>query len=168
MLAMARDDAGVGAGPLDFESFFERENVRLFQTMYLATGNRTEAEDLCQEALARAFERWDRIRGMASPAGYVYQTAFNLYRKRLRRRRDLSEPPGEPPDPGSVAELRDQILRALRTLPPTQVEALMLVEWVGMTAEDAGRVIGIEASSVRGRVHRARASLRGRFGGPDA
>jgi len=168
MTSMARDDVDEHAGPLEFDAFFERESGRLFQAMFLATGNRAEAEDLCQEALARAYERWDRIRRMDSPAGYVYQTAFNLHRKRIRRRRDPVAAPESPPDPGSVAELRDQILRALRALPVTQQEALLLVEWVGMTAEEAGGVLGIDASSVRGRVHRARSTLRERFGGPDA
>jgi RNA polymerase sigma factor (sigma-70 family) len=172
MRAMTEDDVGLGAGLTEFEPFFERESVRLFQAMFLATGSRAEAEDLCQEAMARAFERWDRVRRMDSPAGYVFRTAFNLHRKRLRRlgraRRAPEAPPAAPADPGSVAEVRDQILRALRTLPPTQVEALLLVEWLDMSAEEAGRALGIEASSVRGRVHRARAALRHQVGGENA
>jgi len=54
--------------------------------MYLLTGDRREAEDLAQEALVRAFERWSRVRSMANPPGYVYRTAINLNRNRLRRR----------------------------------------------------------------------------------
>jgi RNA polymerase sigma-70 factor (ECF subfamily) len=172
MRAVTEDDVGLGAGSTEFEPFFERESERLFQAMFLATGSRAEAEDLCQEAMARAFERWDRIRRMESPAGYVYRTAFNLHRKRLRRlgraQRAPDAPPSPPADPGSVAEVRDQILRALRSLSPTQVEALLLVEWLGMTADEAGRSLGIEASSVRGRVHRARTALRHQMGDTDA
>jgi DNA-directed RNA polymerase specialized sigma24 family protein len=41
----------------------------------------------------------------------------------------------------------------------------VLVDWVGMTADQAARVLGIRAVSVRGRVHRARAALRERIGG---
>jgi DNA-directed RNA polymerase specialized sigma24 family protein len=44
---------------------------------------------------------------------------------------------------------------------------LVLVEWLGYTAEEAGRILGIEAVSVRGRLHRARGTLRERFGGSD-
>src|SRR3954467_10537502 len=68
-----------------FEEFFRGEFERLFQVLYLSTGSRVEAEELAQEAMARAYERWDRVYGMDSPAGYVYRTAFNLNRRRLRR-----------------------------------------------------------------------------------
>jgi DNA-directed RNA polymerase specialized sigma24 family protein len=52
------------------------------------------------------------------------------------------------------------VLAALRTLPRTQLEALLLVEWLGMTSEEAGRILGIDPASVRGRIHRAREALR--------
>ncbi|MGH2637435.1 MAG: RNA polymerase sigma factor, partial [Actinomycetota bacterium] len=51
--------------------------------------------------------------------------------------------------------------------PRTQREVLVLVEWLGYTAEEAGGVLGIEPASVRGRLHRARKSLRARYGGSD-
>ena len=53
----------------------------------------------------------------------------------------------------------------LASLPRTQREALMLVEWLGYSAEEAGSILGARPSSVRGRLHRARATLRERFGG---
>src|SRR5512138_2436466 len=67
-----------------FEAFFLAQHERLFQALYLLTGDRFEADDLAQEALLRAYERWERISVMESPAGYVYRTALNLYRSRLR------------------------------------------------------------------------------------
>src|SRR5437899_10060597 len=69
----------------DFESFFRTEYPTLVRMLFLLTGSSAEAEDLAQEALARAFERWKRIREMDSPGGYVCRTALNLNRKRLRR-----------------------------------------------------------------------------------
>ncbi len=47
---------------LSFSEFFEREHLRLRHSIYLLTGDRDEAEDLVQEALARASERRDRVR----------------------------------------------------------------------------------------------------------
>jgi DNA-directed RNA polymerase specialized sigma24 family protein len=55
----------------DFEAFFRNEYDHLFQAAFLLTGSRHEADDIAQEALLRAFERWDRVRDMDSPAGYV-------------------------------------------------------------------------------------------------
>ena len=68
-----------------FEEFFLAHHEQLFQALYLLTGDRSEADDLAQEALLRAYERWDRVGAMESPAGYVYRTALNLHRSQLRR-----------------------------------------------------------------------------------
>jgi RNA polymerase sigma factor (sigma-70 family) len=152
---------------LDFDTFFHTEYQRLFQTMYLLVRNRTQAEDLAQEAMARTYERW---RGIRDPAGYVYRTAFNLHRSWLRRlaMASVKQPAPTPArDELEAAERRVDALRALAELPRTQREALVLIELAGMTAEEAGRVLGIQPVSVRGRVHRAKAALRQRMGGPD-
>jgi len=61
-----------------------------------------------------------------------------------------------------------EALRAVASLSRPQREALVLVDWLGFDAEEAGRVLGIEAVSVRARLHRARTALRKRFGGADA
>src|ERR671914_2420350 len=75
---------------LDFAEFFELEHARLGRAIYLLTGDAVEAEDLVQEAMARAFERWDRVSLMAEPAGYVYRIASNLHRRRYGVRRRLT------------------------------------------------------------------------------
>src|SRR5215204_3014316 len=146
-----------------FEAFFLAQHERLFQALYLLTGDRFEADDLAQEALLRAYERWDRVAAMDSPAGYVYRTALNLHRSRLRAlmvraRRVFAAIPAEDLS-GTVAVSHD-VRRALGQLPRGQREALILVEWLGFASEEAGRVLGIDAASVRGRLHRGRASLR--------
>lgn len=67
------------------EGFFEAEYTHLCEALYLLTGDPFEAEEVAQEAMTRVLERWERIRSMDSPAGYVYRTAMNLNRNRLRR-----------------------------------------------------------------------------------
>jgi RNA polymerase sigma factor (sigma-70 family) len=157
------------AGPeaaADFTTFFVAEYERLFQTVYLMCGDKTEAEDLAQEAMARAFERWDRVQAAETPIGYVYQIAFNLHRSLLRRARRARAGGSQASSmETNVGQTRLEVLEALSALPRSQREALLLMEWLGFPAAEAGRILGIEASSVRGRVHRARAALRERFGG---
>ncbi len=145
-----------------FEAFFESNYQALLRVIYLVTGDRYEAEDLAQEAFARAYERWDRIRAMENPSGYVYRMAFNSYRSRLRRmamatRRTLTQ---RESDPISESDDRDAIRRALATLPDAQRAALVLVEWLGMSSEEAGHILGVSAGAVRVRVSRAKQSLR--------
>ncbi len=155
---------------LDFRAFFEHERVRLVRATLLLTGNVAEAEDLAQEALARVLERWDRVSEMESPEGYLYRTALNLNRKRLRRmtiaaRRALAV---SDHDALAAAEDRVDVLRAVASLPRQQREAIVLVVWLGYGTEEAGTLLGIEPGSVRGRLHRARQALRRQLGGRDA
>lgn len=152
---------------LDFDTFFRTEYERLFKTMYLACGNRAEAEDLSQAAMVRAYERWDTVAAAESPSAYVYQIALNLHRSRLRHIAVVvrhRERPAPAHDPAEAAIDRADTLRALRALSIEDRHALLLVEWLGMSSEDAGRALGIAASSVRGRVQRARESFRRAFG----
>jgi RNA polymerase sigma-70 factor (ECF subfamily) len=153
-----------------FESFFRSHYASVVRGLVLVAGSEGEAEDLAQEAFARALERWDRIRTMESPVGYVYRTAFNLNRNRLRHlARSLRRRPDFllGTDPASEVETRSEIRRVLAGLPASQREALVLVEWLGLDAAEAGRVLGIDAASVRGRIHRARRTINAHLGGDD-
>jgi RNA polymerase sigma-70 factor (ECF subfamily) len=153
-----------------FGDFFAERYGRLARACLLLTGSAAEGEDLAQEAMARVLERWDRVAAMEDPEGYLYRTAMNLHRNAVRRlamaaRRQVLREHADEPD---ATDRRLDLLRAIRSLPRAQREALVLVEWLGYTAEEAGRLLGIEPASVRGRLHRARNSLRTRYGGSDA
>ena len=155
---------------LNFEDFFVAEHERLFKALYMLTGSREEADDLAQEALLRAYERWDRVSTMDAPTGYVYRTALNLHRNRLRgllvrARGVFAAVPQE--DVSVPLSASHDVRNAVAQLPQGQREVLVLVDWLGLGSEEAGEVLGIEASSVRGRLHRAHATLRARLGGID-
>jgi DNA-directed RNA polymerase specialized sigma24 family protein len=97
---------------------------------------------------------------MDSPAGYVYRMAVNLNRSRLRhlslrfaKQSQIRHPLQTQP------EVVGSLVAALSGLPRGEREALLLVEWLGLDAVEAGRILGISASSVRSRVHRAKATL---------
>jgi RNA polymerase sigma-70 factor (ECF subfamily) len=146
-----------------FEDFFLAHHERLLRTMYLATGDRHEAEDLTQEAFVRILERWEWVHGLEDPVGYLFRTALNAHRSRLRRlsvaaRKALRPEPGT--NEQEAAEDRTAVHRALAALPDGQREAVVLVEWLGMTDERAGAVLGVSAGAVRTRLHRARTALR--------
>jgi RNA polymerase sigma factor (sigma-70 family) len=154
----------------DFASFFAAESVRLGRAMFLMTGDAGEAEELAQEALVRVYERWDRVRAAASPTGYLFRVALNLHRSRLRHlivRARRATAPAASADPADVAEVHDELSRALASLPVRLREAVVLVEWMGLSADEAARILGIEAVSVRVRLSRARASLKEHLRGDD-
>src|SRR5688572_16212087 len=151
------------ATALRFEEFFEAEHVRLARALYLLTGSATEADELTQEAMVRVYERWDRVREMDSPQGYLFRTAMNLHRSRGRRLASRARhvlQPTPSPDPADVAQSRDSLSRALASLPTGQRGAVVLVEWLGMDPQEAATALGIKPGSLRARLSRAKAALR--------
>lgn len=162
---------GAGKVITEFEDLYRTERTRLVTAMLLLTGRAGEAEDLAQEAFVRVYERWTQVREMESPVGYLYRTALNLHRKRLRRLLlELRHRSSHAADVhgAEVAEERLDTLRAIAALPLAQRQAVVLVDWLGFPASEAARLLGIEAPSVRGRLHRARLTLRRQVGGNDA
>jgi RNA polymerase sigma-70 factor (ECF subfamily) len=152
------------SAPLTFDSFFDSEMDRLLRVLGFITGSRAEAEDLAQEAFARLFERWEAVGLMDDPAGYLHRTAINLFRTQHRRlARRLKRAVGLPreQDAFGTIEDRDVVTRALASLTPRQRAALVLTVGMGMSGADAGRVLGIRASTVHALTYQARTALAG-------
>ena len=154
-----------------FEEFFEIESPTMFRRLCLVTGNRHEAEEVMQDAFLKVFERWDRVRLMEDPTGYLYRTALNRYRSRLRRagraaRRVIGQAHGR--DGFADAEDRVEIARALARLSPRRREAIVLTELLGYGSAEAGRVMGVADATVRRLAQDARAELRTTLEVPDA
>jgi RNA polymerase sigma factor (sigma-70 family) len=157
--------------PLDFDAFFCREYERLLRAVWLfVRGDRFEAEDLLQEAMARAFERWHRVQAADHPDAYVFTIALNLHRRRMRRamatvRRELNLMASH--DAILAVEDRYDILAAMRRLPRNQQEAVIFVDYLGFPPEEVGQHLGVRPVTIRGRLHRARKTLRAELGGTD-
>ncbi|HET9248555.1 MAG TPA: sigma-70 family RNA polymerase sigma factor, partial [Actinomycetota bacterium] len=109
-------------------------------------------------------ERWDRVGALEDPTGYVFRVSMNVFRNRLRRsslglRRAISlAPPAT--DELATVETRDEVVRLLRDLDPQQRAAVLLTAILDYSAEEAGRMLGMRASSVRSLTTRARARLK--------
>ena len=68
-----------------FDTLFEDEHARLYKALYFVTGNRQEAEELMQDAFLKVWERWDHVRTMEDPVGYLFKVALNGFRMQRRR-----------------------------------------------------------------------------------
>lgn len=148
--------------PIAFEGFFLAEKDRLLQVMCVITGSRSEAEDITQEAFTHLFERWERVATMENPVGYLHRAAMNQFRSRHRRaavalRRAVAIGPAR--DVFAEVDDRDLAMRALGSLPPRQRAALVLTEALGYSGEEAGRLLGVQATTVWALTHQARAAL---------
>ncbi len=71
---------------MDFPDFCSRVHVRLVGALSLYCGDAAIAEELAQEALARAYRDWKKVSQLDNPEGWVYRTAFNVAHSHFRRR----------------------------------------------------------------------------------
>jgi RNA polymerase sigma factor (sigma-70 family) len=145
-----------------FEIFYEAEHDGLFAALHLITRNSHEAEELMHEAFLKLWERWERVREMGSPTGYLYRTAMNAFRARHRRaamsRRLLGW--AYKRDPLEEVESRDALDRALAALTVRQRAAVILTELLDYTSEEAGRLLGVRPGTVRVLAQHGRDTLR--------
>lgn len=116
-----------------------------------------------QDAFLKLFERWDRVRAMEDATGYLYVTAFNVFRKRSRRaalalRRSLGFAPST--DEFAAADTRQVVAQALSKLTSRQRAALVLTELLDYDSEEAGRLLGVRASTIRALATQGRATMR--------
>jgi RNA polymerase sigma factor (sigma-70 family) len=105
---------------------------------------------------------------MDDPVGYLYRTAMNLFRKRLRRaslavRLTVGLIPRD--DEFSLVEIRVDVVRAVASLSPRQRAVIVLVDLLDFSSEEAGRMLGIAPGTVRMHASRGRAALAGMLKG---
>ena len=149
--------------PISFESFFERNRSKLFGALCLVTGNRQEAEEIVQDAFLKMWERWDRLPEVDDPTAYLFRTAMNVFRNRARRAALATRKVLGLADRGddlAAVEDRDEMVRAMRPLTPHQRAALVLTGYLGYSSEEAARILGIRASTVRALATKGRAAAR--------
>lgn len=153
---------------MDADEFCREVWPRLVRSLASYTGDAAVAQDLAQEALARAVARWRKVGAMDAPAMWVYRTAMNLARSRFRRQRAearayqrVGVPPVEAPsaDPAEVFTVREEIAR----LPDRQRAALVLRFHGDLTVDETAAVMGCAPGTVTALTHQALSRLRERI-----
>jgi RNA polymerase sigma-70 factor (ECF subfamily) len=146
-----------------FEDFFESNRRALFGAMCLVSGNRAEAEEVTQDAFLKVWERWDRVGAIDDPTACLFRVAMNQFRNRVRRARVAARKTFAPDlarDDLAAIEDRDEVVRWLRVLPARQRAAVVLTTYLDYSSEDAARLLGIQASTVRALASQGRAGIR--------
>jgi RNA polymerase sigma-70 factor, ECF subfamily len=145
----------------EFEEFYGGAVGRLLGQLVLVTGDLHEAEEVVQEAFARAFIHWSRLRDYEVPEAWVRRVAMNLAAeraRRLRRRARAILRAGPPHAPQVSVEALD-LLMALRTLPIRQRQVLVLHHLVGMPVEEVARTLSLPSGTVKSALARGRRAL---------
>jgi DNA-directed RNA polymerase specialized sigma24 family protein len=139
----------------DFRAWVEEAEPRL-RRAYAGVRGPDDARDAVAEALAYAWEHWDRVSEMANGTGYVFRVGQS--RTRARKRPDL-------PAPAAVGlpDIEPGLVPALRRLPDQQRTAVWLVHACDWSHTEAAEAMGISPSTVATHVARALAALRQRL-----
>src|SRR2546421_1035767 len=133
--------------------------------------NTADAEDVAQEALLRAYQRFDRLRDRHRFRAWLVRIAFRLALDRLRsgKRRELrdtlwSQPQHQPPAPtaedfAASNEFQAHLDNALAELPEKLRLVLLLAAIEGHTIDEIAALLRISTGTVKSRIFYARRQL---------
>lgn len=157
---------------VDFDTYVREHGAALLRFAYLVTGNREKAEDAVQEALSRAWPRWERISQVGDVDAYVRRMVANAHISSWRKwhRETPVETVRDQAFGGDVGDRgaeHDRMWALLATLPRKQRAALVLRHYEGLSDKEIAAVLGSSDVTVRTNIHRALVTLRGRLGEED-
>lgn len=176
-----------------FEGFFIAEMPVLFRVARRRTRNDSDAEDLVQETMLRAYRAFDPASPPDNPAAWCQTILSNLITDRARAagrtpdtlsvdddgaglfdRLEAGRETGMFSDPERLIERwcrRDEVRAALDTLPEWAREVLVLAHVAGLRYREIAATLGVPEGTVMSRLARARRALErelaGRAGLPD-
>jgi RNA polymerase sigma factor (sigma-70 family) len=176
---VATDSALIGRSarghPDAFVEVVQRHQVAVHGFLARRAG-RQAADDLLGEVWVRAFAARDRYDSRYQDARpWLYGIARNVLRAHWREHGSVDcAAPEAVADPWDdvvhqldSAERARAVASAIRALPATEREVLLLVAWEQLTPAEAAAALGIPPGTARSRLHRARARLRLLASGPD-
>jgi RNA polymerase sigma-70 factor, ECF subfamily len=152
----------------DFEEFYEASYRRVVALVAAIVGDRHQAEDIAQEAFARALTRWRQIARYDLPEAWVRRVALRLTvdaGRRMRRARIMSAllAVGQRGASGRY-DLHDPLEAtalgvAVMRLPLPQRQVLVLYYLADLPVDEIARDCGISVGTVRARLASARHQL---------
>jgi RNA polymerase sigma-70 factor (ECF subfamily) len=145
----------------------------VYNLAYRMLGNSVEAEDAAQETFIRAYTRLDTYDPSRKFSSWMLSIASHYCIDVLRRRKanlvsiddlppmvDLSMPQITQPEQVVIEEqVADQVQQLLNTLPPPYRTPVILRYWYDMSYQEIASTMGVTESTIKTRLHRARAKL---------
>ena len=157
--------------PEAFGVLFTRHKDRLWAVALRVTCDPDDAADALQDAMISAFRRAGDFRGESAVTTWLHRivvnAALDLLRRRSARSVSWSGDPDDLPvtepwqatDSAAATESRLDVDAAMRTLPPPQRAALVLVDMLGYPVADVSAILGVSEGTVKSRCARGRARL---------
>lgn len=160
--------------PAAFEILMRRHFRAAFLVAFAQLGNRHDAEDVCQDAFVRCWERIRECRDARRVGHWIMTIVRNTAHNRreylqLRATEQLdtgitTAAADRPDRDASLGELRERLTAALRSLPPVQREVVMLHDYEGWKHADVAARLGLSEMMSRRHLSDARKRLRDLLG----
>jgi DNA-directed RNA polymerase specialized sigma24 family protein len=147
----------MGGDRSDFERFVADVEPRVRRALVAAFGA-TVGRQTAADALAWAWQNWERVREMESPVGYLYRVGRTLAIRSEARDLPVAELMSDVVSPDDSFE--PGLAPAMARLSQAQRCAVVLVVGFGYTLREAAEVLGVTASTVHRDSERALARLR--------
>jgi RNA polymerase sigma factor (sigma-70 family) len=156
-----REDVGVYVvSPVRFEDFYRLNRDRLVRALALTLRDATLATEAGDEAMARTYQRWSKLRSYRNPTGWAYRVGLNWAISNLRkRRREVAETTFEPPvwDPEPFDPVVAEAIGGLSDRYRAVVVLRYFMDWSDDEIADA---LDLRVGTVKSRLHRALGRLR--------
>ena len=140
---------------ISFDDFYRTERDGLARALAVTLADASLAAEAVDEAMARAYQRWDSVGRYDSPGGWVYRVALNWSTSVLRRRRrplpavhDIG-----PTDVGPIDE--PAVAAALAELDVRQRAVVVCRFYLGLSEAETAAALGIRPGTAKSRLHRA-------------
>jgi len=141
----------------------------LYRSAFAMTRNAPDAEDLVQEAFARALAASGRFEPGTNLGGWLYRIMFNAFVDGYHKRRREPQLAVDPTDGTSAEEhvmrnlVQDEIVAAIRALPSRYRLMVYLADVKGLGYRQIADLTGISIGTVKSSLHRGRGQLRTRL-----
>jgi RNA polymerase sigma-70 factor (sigma-E family) len=151
----------------EFAELFRASWARLYRLAFAVSGDRAAAEDDLQNAFAKVYSNWGRVRRADHPEAYVRRIVLNeaLGGRRngfLKRERahQAVEPAGAVVSPEAGVVERDAIWTAVQALPPRQRAVVVLRYYEDLSEAEIAEAMGCSRGTVKSQASAAIAALR--------
>jgi RNA polymerase sigma-70 factor (ECF subfamily) len=145
-----------------FDEFYAASSARVLRALHAMTGDLSEAQDVVQEAYARAWQRWSSVRTYDAPEAWVRTVAWRLAVSRARRAKvglGKLRRHGPPPDVPAAGPDHVALVDALRRIPEAQRRAVVLHHVLGLSVAEVAAECGVPDGTVKARLSRGRTAL---------
>ena len=157
----------------EFHDFYAANYGRTVALVTSLLGDRTEAEDVAQEAFARALLRWSRLRTYDVPEAWIRRVALRLATDSRRRagrmsrlaRLSAGRPASGGPEPDVVGS---ELSEAILALPFSQRQVVVLYYLVDLPVAQIASDLRLPPSTVKTRLASGRRKLEQQLSGQRA